>query len=52
MPFMLAARRMTRVHQVLVMGSGMLSVGFGLFLAWQIGISDHLFGVTPVWIPH
>jgi hypothetical protein len=52
MPFMLAARRMTRVHQVLVMGSGLLSVGFGLFLAWQIGISDHLFGVTPVWIPH
>jgi cytochrome c biogenesis protein CcdA len=52
MPFMLASRRMTRVHQLLVMGSGLLSVGFGLFLAWQIGINDHLFGVTPVWVPH
>ena len=52
MPFMIASRRMTRVHQMLVMGSGLLSVGFGLFLAWQIGITDHLFGVTPVWIPH
>ena len=51
MPFMIASRRMTRVHQMLVMGSGLLSVGFGLFLAWQIGISDHLFGVTPVWVP-
>jgi high-affinity nickel permease len=52
MPFMLASRRMTRVHQYLVMGSGLLSVGFGLFLAWQIGITDHLFGVTPMWVPH
>ena len=51
MPFMIASRRMVRVHQMLVMGSGLLSVGFGLFLAWQIGISDHLFGVTPVWVP-
>jgi len=52
MPFMLASRRMTRVHQLLVMGSGLLSIGFGLFLAWQIGINDHLFGVTPIWVPH
>lgn len=51
MPFMIASHRMMRVHQMLVMGSGLLSVGFGLFLAWQIGITDHLFGVTPVWIP-
>jgi hypothetical protein len=52
MPFLLASRRMTRVHQMLVMGSGLLSVGFGLFLAWQIGITDHLFGITPMWVPH
>jgi hypothetical protein len=52
MPFMLASRRMTGVHQLLVMGSGLLSIGFGLFLAWQIGINDHLFGVTPIWVPH
>lgn len=52
MPFMLASRRMKQVHQLLVMGSGLLSVGFGLFLAWHIGFSDHLFGVTPLWIPH
>jgi hypothetical protein len=51
MPFMLASRRMTRVHETLVMGSGLLSVGFGVFLAWQIGITDHLFGVTPMWVP-
>lgn len=52
LPFMVASRKMTRVHQVLVMSSGLLSVGFGLILAWQIGITDHLFGVAPLWIPH
>ena len=52
MPFMLASRRMTPVHQLLVMGSGLLSVGFGLLVAWQIGITHHLFGVTPVLVAH
>jgi len=51
-PFMLASRRMTRLHQTLVMGSGLLSVGFGFFLAWHIGITDHLFGIAPIWTPH
>jgi hypothetical protein len=51
-PFMFASRRMSGVHQALVMGSGLLSVGFGLFLAWQIGVVDHLFGIAPIWTPH
>jgi high-affinity nickel-transport protein len=51
-PFMLASQRMTSVHRMLVMGSGLLSVGFGFFLAWQIGITDHLFGIAPIWTPH
>jgi high-affinity nickel-transport protein len=51
-PFMFASQRMVRAHQMLVMGSGLLSVGFGFFLAWQIGITDHLFGIAPIWIPH
>jgi high-affinity nickel permease len=51
-PFMLTAERMVRMHQSLVASSGLLSFGFGLFLAYQLGISDHLFGAAPMWKPH
>ena len=49
--FMIAAERMSRFHQGLVAGSGLLSFGFGLFLAYQLGIDDRLLGVAPVWTP-
>jgi hypothetical protein len=51
-PFIFASRRMTSFHQTLVIGSGLLSFGFGLFLAYQIGVIDQLFGAAPIWIPH
>ena len=50
-PLIVASRRMSLLHQRLVTGSGLLSFGFGLFLAYQIGIVDRLFGVAPIWIP-
>jgi len=50
-PFMVVSRRASRVHQGLVTGSGLLSFAFGLFLAYQIGIVDHLFSAAPIWIP-
>ena len=50
-PFMVASRRASWIHQGLVTGSGLLSFGFGLFLAYQIGIVDHLFSTAPIWIP-
>jgi len=50
-PFMVASRRASWIHQGLVTGSGLLSFGFGLFLAYQIGIVDHLFSAAPIWIP-
>ncbi|MGB8414077.1 MAG: hypothetical protein WCE23_14745 [Candidatus Binatus sp.] len=50
-PFMVASRRASWIHQGLVSGSGLLSFGFGLFLAYQIGIVDHLFSAAPIWIP-
>ena len=50
-PFMIVSRRASRIHQLLVTGSGLLSFGFGLFLAYQIGIVDHLFSAAPIWIP-
>jgi len=50
-PFMLASRRASWTRQTLVTGSGLLSFGFGLFLAYHIGIVDHLFSAAPIWIP-
>jgi len=51
-PFVLTAERMARMHQSLIASSGLLSFGFGLFLAYQLGVSDHLFGAVPTWTPH
>jgi hypothetical protein len=50
-PFAVAAQRMSWMHRSLVTGSGLLSFGFGLFLAYQLGIVDHLFGAAPSWTP-
>lgn len=51
-PFAVAAQRMSWMHQSLVTGSGLLSFGFGLFLVYQLGIVDQLFGTVPIWTPH
>ncbi len=51
-PFAVAAQRMSWMHRGLVTSSGLLSFGFGLFLAYQLGIVDHLFGTAPIWTPH
>jgi ABC-type nickel/cobalt efflux system permease component RcnA len=51
-PMIVAARRMSSLHQRLVTGSGLLSFGFGLFLAYQVGVVDRLFDTAPIWIPH
>ena len=50
-PFLVASRKVSWLHQGLVTGSGLLSFGFGLFLAYQTGIVDRLFGTAPNWIP-
>ncbi len=50
-PFMVVSRQASWIRQTLVTGSGLLSFGFGLFLAYQIGIVDHLLSAAPIWIP-
>ncbi len=49
-PFMVVSRQASWIRQMLVTGSGLLSFGFGLFLAYQIGIVDRLFSAAPIWI--
>jgi hypothetical protein len=51
-PLILASNRMSSLHQRLVTGSGLLSFGFGLFLAYRVGIVDRLFDAASIWIPH
>ncbi len=50
-PFVVASRKVSWLHHGLVTGSGLLSFGFVLFLAYRIGVGDHLFGTAPNWIP-
>src|SRR5713101_6730031 len=51
-PFVLAYSRMASVHRALALGSGLLSFGFGLFLAYQIAVVDRFFSAVPLWTPY
>ena len=50
-PFAYTAGRFVKIHRYLAVASGVLSLGFGLFLAFQIGLVDGLFSGTPRWTP-
>ncbi len=49
-PSVYRARRFTRVNRYLVVSSGLLSVGFGLFLAYRVGVTDGFFTNRPLWV--
>lgn len=51
-PLIVASRRMSSLHARLVTGFGLLSFGFGLFLAYQIGVGGRLFDAAPIWTQH
>jgi len=48
----LVGNRFERFSQRLALASGVVSVAFGLFLAYQIGIVQGLFSSHPQWVPH
>ena len=50
-PYAYTGRRFARFNRSLAAASGFLSVGFGLFIAWQIGFVDGLFTNHPNWTP-
>ena len=47
-----AGRRSESLTRYLAAASGWISLAFGLFIAYQIGISDGLFTSHPHWMPH
>jgi len=51
-PVALAARRWPGLQRGARFATGALSIAFGLWLAWQIGVVDGLFGAAPTWDPH
>jgi len=51
LPFSFAGYRFAWLNRGLIFGSGLLSLGFGLFICYQIGFVDGLFTNHPAWIP-
>jgi len=51
LPFAYSLQYFVRLNRGLAMASGLLSLGFGLFLCYHIGIVDGLFTNHPNWIP-
>jgi ABC-type nickel/cobalt efflux system permease component RcnA len=50
-PFTYTAQKFSVWNRGMAMASGLLSVGFGLFLSYQIGIVGGLFTNNPQWTP-
>ena len=50
-PIIYTGRKMFRWNQALTVGSGVLSVAFGMFISFQIGIGGGLFTGSPHWTP-
>jgi len=50
-PLAYTAQRFARVHRYLGVASGVLSLLFGLFLAYEIGMVSGLFTGEPNWVP-
>lgn len=51
-PLALASRRWPGFSRGIQLATGTLSIAFGVWLAWRIGVVDGLFGVAPHWAPH
>jgi len=51
-PFAYTSHRLAPMHRRLQIATGLLSVGFGVLLAYQIGYLDGLFTANPQWMPH
>jgi high-affinity nickel-transport protein len=50
-PFAYTSARLARLHRGLGVAAGLLSLAFGLWLAYQIGVVDGLFTARPRWTP-
>jgi len=51
LPFAYTGKRFSRLNGGLRIASGLISVGFGLFLVYEIGFLNGLFTSHPQWLP-
>ena len=51
LPFLVSRTRSERINRWLTVGSGVLSLAFGIYLAYQIGVVDGLFTGNFHWEP-
>jgi high-affinity nickel permease len=51
LPFTFAGYKFAWLNRGLIVGSGVLSLAFGLFVCYQIGFVDGLFTSHPMWTP-
>jgi hypothetical protein len=51
LPFSFAGYKFAWLNKSLIVGSGVLSLVFGLFVCYQIGFVDGLFTAHPTWTP-
>jgi len=49
--FAYGQKRFARLGRHLGMAAGLISLAFGLFIAWHIGFVDGLFTANPHWVP-
>jgi high-affinity nickel-transport protein len=52
LPVAYSAGRLSRLNRGLRLASGLISLGFGLFLAYRVGIVAGLFTSHAEWTPH
>ena len=50
-PFARGGTRVATMHRGMRVAAGLVSVAFGLLLAYRIGVVDGLFSATPRWTP-
>jgi len=50
-PFAYTATRLSGLNDSLAMASAALSLAFGLFLVWDLGVVHGLFSASPTWTP-
>jgi high-affinity nickel-transport protein len=51
LPIIFSLKKFTSINKYITIFSGLFSLIFGLYLVYQIGVQDQLFGNNPVWEP-
>jgi uncharacterized membrane protein (DUF441 family) len=50
-PIVYSQKQYASATRRLQLATGLLSLAFGLFVAYEIGLVNNLFGAVPVWTP-